>query len=707
MQLECIQIRNFKGLREVELRPGTFGCLVGENNAGKSSVLQAIVAALSRSGQLPLALHYDPTAPIEFTFTLIGVTDAHLRRLVEEHRAKVAELVINERLTLIVRYPPDQRCETWVIRRTPIDPRYHDETIAGVVAGKRGPAVRAAVAEAYPEFVDGLEAGANIGAAKAHLAAKIAGLPDEQFGMVQGALPTGMGSSITSLLPEPIYIAAVKNLHDDLKTTQSTPFGRLLGLLLEEMRPDLDQIHQSLENLNQMLNRTNIGGEVADRRHPRVRSLEQRIEGFLRDNFPTIKLELNVPPPELRAILNSAQVFVDDGSRDLVDNKGDGIKRSLTFALLQTYVAYREEVARVEVAEGDEEPARRPLMFLFEEPELYLHPRSQRVLFDTLAKISDENQVVVTTHSPLFFAPGVTASFVRVAKQPADPKPIGRLYPITLSLEPDNAEVFRLARFENTDAAFFSRRVVLIEGESDDSFCKHVAKLLQPQWCFDTHGIALVRVSGKGNFRKFRNFFEAFGIEVKLLADVDALFDGYQHLGAPAALMENRDAAIRQIDARIEALAIPAEPSTSQITNRVRSAGWRTRYEQAKQALRQVQSTNAVDPGTIALIDGLFTWEQEIARVKACREDAQARAALTPLLDGLRAAGICVLSRGAIEDYYPPGAEGDQKPQRAIHAISLLNDAADVAQISTPLVDGRACELSEIFAELFAPAIVV
>lgn len=703
MQLDTIEVRNFKGLREAKLRPGAFGCLVGENNAGKSSVLQAIVAALTRSGQLPLALHYDSTLPIEFSLIFTGVTNTHLMRLAEEHRAKISNLIIDNKLALVVRYPPEQKCETTVIKRTPIEPRYHEDFIASALAGKRGAAVRAAVDEHYPEFIDGLEAGANIGAAKAHIAAKVAELPNENFQSNEGALPTGMASSITSLLPEPIYIAAVKNLHDDLKTTQSTPFGRLLGLLLEEMRPDLDQIHQSLANLNQMLNRTKSGEDFLDQRHSRVQGLERRIESYLRENFPSINLEINIPPPELRSILNSAQFLVDDGSRDIVDNKGDGIKRSLTFALLQTYVAYREEALGVGASGAEENPARRPLLFLFEEPELYLHPRSQRVLFDTLAKISSENQVLVTTHSPLFFAPGVTASFIRVAKHPANPKPVGRLFPITLSLEPDNAEVFRLARFENADAAFFSRRVVLIEGESDDSFFKHVAKLLNPAWCFDTHGIALVRVSGKGNFGKFRTFFEAFGIDVKLVADVDVLFDGYPHLAAPEVLMEVRAAAIQRIDARIQALAIPAEPSTRQITNRVQSASWRSRYNQAKQALRRVQATNIADLETINLIDGLFTWEQEIARVKACSEDTEARAALTPLLDALRAAGICVLSRGAIEDYYPDGAEGDQKPQRAMHAISLLNEPADLATVSTPLAEGRSCELSEIFSELFAP----
>jgi len=65
----------------------------------------------------------------------------------------------------------------------------------------------------------------------------LSSLGEEELEMVEGPLPSGMAPSITALMPEPIYIPAVKNLADDMKTTQSTSFGRLLGLLLEDMEP--------------------------------------------------------------------------------------------------------------------------------------------------------------------------------------------------------------------------------------------------------------------------------------------------------------------------------------------------------------------------------------------------------------------------------------------------------------------------------------
>ncbi|WP_204262617.1 TOPRIM nucleotidyl transferase/hydrolase domain-containing protein [Methylobacterium sp. BTF04] len=225
--------------------------------------------------------------------------------------------------------------------------------------------------------------------------------------------------------------------------------------------------------------------------------------------------------------------------------------------------------------------------------------------------------------------------------------------------------------------------------------------MLNEDWCFDSKSISLVRVSGKGNFAKFRRFFEAFGLPVKIVADLDALFEGYQHLGAPKELNDVRAKAIASIDARVKELGVIAEPSARKIKDKIHSASFKEKYNKAKNILRDFQQKGKIDAEGIKIFDGLFTWEDDIARIKVCHEDETARKYLVPLLDGLRSVGICVLSRGAIEDYYPVGAEHGQKPQRALLAISLIKTREDIVAISKPLDEGRNCELTEIFDELF------
>jgi hypothetical protein len=226
--------------------------------------------------------------------------------------------------------------------------------------------------------------------------------------------------------------------------------------------------------------------------------------------------------------------------------------------------------------------------------------------------------------------------------------------------------------------------------------------MLNSEWDFDRKNIALVRVSGKGNFAKFRRFFASFGIEVKIVADLDALFDGFQHLGATPPLIAMRADILQHLDARAMALGIKAEPAPRQIKDRIHQNSWRDRYNAAKAALRQMQETQMIDDGALQEIDNLFIWEQDIARVKVCREDDQARAMILPVLDGMRALGVSILSKGAIEDYYPDGVPGNcSKPEKALSACGLVTDAAIATSLSASLAAGRDVELTEIFTEIF------
>ncbi|MCU0595604.1 MAG: ATP-binding protein, partial [Desulfobacterota bacterium] len=46
-----LRIENYKGLREIDIPLSRFVCLIGENNTGKSSVLQALSLFFSGSSE--------------------------------------------------------------------------------------------------------------------------------------------------------------------------------------------------------------------------------------------------------------------------------------------------------------------------------------------------------------------------------------------------------------------------------------------------------------------------------------------------------------------------------------------------------------------------------------------------------------------------------------------------------------------------------
>ena len=60
-------------------------------------------------------------------------------------------------------------------------------------------------------------------------------------------------------------------------------------------------------------------GHMQDERLSKVVELESTIEGFLSENFPNVSVDLEIPPPEIKTILTTAKIYIDDGSRDLID----------------------------------------------------------------------------------------------------------------------------------------------------------------------------------------------------------------------------------------------------------------------------------------------------------------------------------------------------------------------------------------------------
>ncbi len=90
MKLTKLFVTNYRGLRDVTIPLSHLGCLIGENNSGKSSFLQALSLFFSGS-KLPPTHFFDETQPIRIAVTFEDITDADLARLariIHEHGQK-------------------------------------------------------------------------------------------------------------------------------------------------------------------------------------------------------------------------------------------------------------------------------------------------------------------------------------------------------------------------------------------------------------------------------------------------------------------------------------------------------------------------------------------------------------------------------------------------------------------------------------------
>ncbi len=698
-----------------------FGCLIGENNSGKSSILQALSLFFSGSKLMP-SHFYDISRPIRIAVTFEGIENTDLARLVEEHRTRLAGIIRNGQLVLVRTYETDGKTSMQYNKLTPIDTRFSSENITALLKGQRpGQAFVDKVVHTFPELNNAIDTTMNQDAIKQKIQVLADSLPDERKTATDQALPTGIDKSIGAMLPDPIYIPAVKDLADDIKTTESTPFGKILAILLQAVESKLPDAQHLFEELDAKLNRVQQpDGTIMDGRLDEMKLIESTVEKYVRESFSDVGVRITIPPPELKTVFSSARIYANDGVDGLIDSKGDGLRRAIVFSILRSYVELREKLTPAptqhngagqapEVPQLQAEPAPASYLLLFEEPELFLHPKAQHILFDALKIFAKEHHVIVTTHSPMFLGPGATETFVKLRKitnTVIAPRPFTQVQPVDLS-DMTAKDQFQIICFENNNAAFFADTVVLVEGDSDYLLMPHIAKTLNPAWDVAKVPVLFARITGKGNIRRYREFFTKFGVRVPVIADLDLLVNGFEHIAPDHALKTARVALL----AKVDELIMPDRdvPSADDANEAHDSGELRGLWQKVREYREKLKAGTCTQEEHDHSVEEFFAWQRKSDRLMVLKTgtDPQMIQSKHRLLELLRAVDVYVLERGAIEQYYPAGVTGGDKPSRAqdfCAKVSTRENILACCREQTIIKDGAAKQVKEfdlIFSGIF------
>ncbi len=120
---------------------------------------------------------------------------------------------------------------------------------------------------------------------------------------------------------------------------------------------------------------------------PILDSLANKIKEPLSEFLPNItEVQIEIPENERRvALRREFTVVINDGTPTNIEFKGDGVKSLAALALLKDrYLTNGASIIAIE------------------EPESHLHPAAIHQLNEIIASLSDANQVIITTHNPLF-----------------------------------------------------------------------------------------------------------------------------------------------------------------------------------------------------------------------------------------------------------------------------------------------------------------
>jgi len=445
----------------------------------------------------------------------------------------------------------------------------------------------------------------------------------------------------------------------------------LLAELSTQVQAEFDEaIRESMEAVYARLNV--IFDPETDRsvdgRDPRVQAIERQITDYTAETFQDVSVRLEFPTPESRVMFDNARVWIhEQGFGDVpVDQSGEGVKRVLIFSLFRTLADLRQGKLSLSDPHPDEEvPAESypPLLILYEEAELFLHPGLQRTLLRAFSDLRDSGaQVIYTTHSPFMLQGKWLSSISLVSKIPLAGTQVTGFHTKLSSMAPKDMNL--LLQVQNVSSYMFADRVLLVEGESDRIVLSKLAPALHPEWDFAKRGIPILSVAGKGNLPLFRGFLLSLGIETYVVTDIDSVKAVLLKLCTSTCVRESQSKLLQVCDDLIESGSVATKFNKREVSKLVSSYNWNQVFDSLEELYEAYRDGQAPAEEQIDCLRRLVSSRAEAARTTALVSDhhdiVRIRTELAKLLLG---EGIMLLS-GTIEDYYP--SDGGNKIERAL-----------------------------------------
>lgn len=535
MRATRINVRNFRSIRETgDIALDPLQALVGENNAGKSNLLRALHCFLtSGAGGMRIADFNDPASP--------AIIECEFGGLSAEERRKVRPYLLGDRIVLRkeLRIEVDAKGKMSVkaeYHGYQAEPREQHLSIAKIEAANPGRANWAAIADAagirhHVQEADGRVTKASY---KAGIERYLLEHEVEYDEAVLGETHAlGIPQNLLAALPEIFLLPAITDYSDEVdKRSTTTVFRRLMGELSDriiQVDPRYQELEAALATIRALLNPSAELGEAPPARLEALSNVETQLCDVVKKLMPSVQsININVDIETSRDIFSrGVTIRVDDGVLTDVLDKGNGMQRSLIFSLLQMLIAMSKVDGAV-----------RPIILAIEEPELYIHPHTQRLIFRVLKEFAgvsadgDEargsDQVVYTTHSPAFVEVWNYQRIGVVRKPDLHTGTIVRQAAAGVLDAPTERKTFKLLTCFGLkhNEVFFSKDAVLVEGPNDEvGVIAAARKLGRIHDLMDEIGVSILAAGSKGEIPKFQKVLNAFGFDYGVLLEMDGRDD--------------------------------------------------------------------------------------------------------------------------------------------------------------------------------------
>lgn len=307
------------------------------------------------------------------------------------------------------------------------------------------------------------------------------------------------GEAVSAVQIEPLalhYIDAKRDLQDDLRTRSS--FWRRLTDDLGLSDEDIEETETALTEINQgLVKKSKVLQHIRDN----LCELQKVI------SFEKAGIDIAPVPRHLRDLSRGVDVSLNSGGTSAfpLTRHGMGTRSLASLLVFRAFALWRQGRS----AEGNDQVH---TLLALEEPEAHLHPHAQKALFAQIRNIP--GQRIVSTHSPYFVAQSRLEDLRLVSKAKSNTS-VTKLDVAKLTTN-DRRKIEREVMATRGDL-LFSRALVLFEGETEEQALPIYA---ETYWGATAHekGYSFVGCGG-ANYFAFVWLAQNFGMRWYIFCD--------------------------------------------------------------------------------------------------------------------------------------------------------------------------------------------